>query len=113
MSFDRDPSEYKRTITNISWYPGGAHKLAAAYSFLEFQNSPENLPFESYIWEIGEKDFYSSLPSSMTKYHFTDNPNRPDTVLKPNSPMLCLDYNPKDPHTLAGGCYNGQLGNYM
>ena len=49
----------------------------------------------------------------MTKYHLTDNPNRPETVLKPNSPMLCLDYNPKDPHTLAGGCYNGQLGNYM
>lgn len=90
ISILRDPSEYKRTITHISWYPGGAHKLAAAYSFLEFQNSPENLPFESYIWEI-------------------DNPNRPETVLKPNSPMLCLDYNPKDPHTLAGGCYNGQL----
>lgn len=23
--------------------------------------------------------------------------------------MLCLEYNPKDPHTLVGGCYNGQL----
>lgn len=41
---------------------------------------------------------------------FEDNPNKPDTVLRPNSPMLCLEYNPKDPHTLAGGCYNGQLG---
>ena len=40
----------------------------------------------------------------------SDNPNRPETVLKPNSPMICLEYNPKDPHTLAGGCYNGQLG---
>ena len=39
-----------------------------------------------------------------------DNPNRPEHVLKPASPMLCLEYNPKDLHTLAGGCYNGQLG---
>jgi len=23
--------------------------------------------------------------------------------------MLCLEYNPKDPHMLVGGCYNGQL----
>lgn len=23
--------------------------------------------------------------------------------------MLCLEYNPKDPHVLVGGCYNGQL----
>ena len=23
--------------------------------------------------------------------------------------MLCLEYNPKDPHLLVGGCYNGQL----
>ena len=30
-------------------------------------------------------------------------------ILRPSSPMLCLEYNPKDPHTLAGGCYNGQL----
>ena len=39
----------------------------------------------------------------------TENPNKPELALKPSSPMLCLEYNPKDPHTLAGGCYNGQL----
>ena len=31
-------------------------------------------------------------------------------TLKPASPMLCLEYNPKDSHTLAAGCYNGQIG---
>ena len=49
-----DPSEIKRTISNISWYPDGAHKIAAAYSSLEFQKSPENISLDSYIWEIGE-----------------------------------------------------------
>lgn len=39
-----------------------------------------------------------------------ENPNRPEMALKPVSPMLCLEYNPKDSHTLAAGCYNGQIG---
>lgn len=50
----RDPQEMKRTVTHISWYPDGAHRLAAAYSMLEFQKSPSGMPLESYIWEIGE-----------------------------------------------------------
>ena len=52
----RDPNELKRAVTNISWYPDGAHRLAAAYSMLEFQKSPTGMPLESYIWEIGEID---------------------------------------------------------
>ncbi len=43
----------KRTITSLSWYPGGSNKLAAAYSFLEFQKAPQGISWESYIWEIG------------------------------------------------------------
>ena len=41
------------------------------------------------------------------------NPNTPETVLKSSSPMLCIEYNPKDPHLLVGGYYNGQLGNFL
>jgi dynein intermediate chain 2 len=87
----RDPLDTKRTVSHISWYPDGANKIAASYSSLEFQKSPDNISFDSYIWEI-------------------ENPNRPETILKSTSPMLCLEYNPKDPHTLAGGYYNGQIG---
>lgn len=50
----RDPNELKRAVTNISWYPDGAHRLAAAYSILEFQRSSSGMPLESYIWEIGK-----------------------------------------------------------
>lgn len=39
-----------------------------------------------------------------------ENPNKPELALKPVSPLVCLEYNPKDPHILVGGCYNGQLG---
>ena len=32
-------------------------------------------------------------------------------TLKPVSPLVCLEYNPKDSHVLIGGQYNGQIGN--
>ena len=49
----RDPEELKRTVSHISWYPDGAHRLAAAYCSLEFQKSPQGMCFDSYIWEVG------------------------------------------------------------
>lgn len=39
-----------------------------------------------------------------------ENPNRPELALKPSSPLVTLEYNPKDSHVLLGGCYNGQIG---
>lgn len=43
-------------------------------------------------------------------YCFIENPNKPELALKPVSPLVCLEYNPKDPHILIAGCYNGQIG---
>lgn len=86
----RDPNEIKRTASCISWYPDGAQKLAIGYSVLEFQRSAPNTCLDSYIWDI-------------------ENPNKPEFTLKPVSPLVSLEYNPKDPHVLVGGCYNGQL----
>ncbi|XP_063716871.1 dynein intermediate chain 3, ciliary-like [Symsagittifera roscoffensis] len=85
-----DPNEIKRTASNLSWYPDGARKLAVAYCNLEFQRNQPGISDNSYIWDV-------------------ENPNRPDFTLKPVSPIVCLEYNPKDPHTLIGGCYNGQI----
>lgn len=31
-------------------------------------------------------------------------------ALKPSSPLVTLEYNPKDSHVILGGCYNGQIG---
>lgn len=46
----------------------------------------------------------------MFNIFISENPNKPELALKPVSPLVCLEYNPKDPHILVGGCYNGQLG---
>ncbi|KAM9839088.1 dynein axonemal intermediate chain 2 [Aulostomus maculatus] len=86
----RDPNQVRRTVAGLSWHPDGGRKLAAAYSCLEFQKAPTDMSLDSYIWDI-------------------ENPNRPEMTLTPTSALVCLDYNPKDPHTLVGGGYNGQI----
>nr|XP_048302125.1 dynein axonemal intermediate chain 2 isoform X2 [Myodes glareolus] len=86
----RDPQEIKRTATHLSWHPDGNKKLAVAYSCLNFQRAPVGMSHESYIWDL-------------------ENPNRPEIALKPSSPLVTLEYNPKDSHVLLGGCYNGQI----
>ncbi|NXD76749.1 DNAI2 protein, partial [Halcyon senegalensis] len=86
----RDPNVIKRTATHLSWHPNTWKKLAVAYSSLEFQQSTRDMSFDSYVWDL-------------------ENPNKPELVLKPSSPLVCLEYNPKDSHMLLGGCYNGQM----
>ncbi|XP_021096643.1 dynein intermediate chain 2, axonemal isoform X3 [Heterocephalus glaber] len=86
----RDPQEIKRTATHLSWHPDGNRKLAVAYSCLDFQRAPAGMSHESYIWDL-------------------ENPNRPEMALKPSSPLVTLEYNPKDSHVILGGCYNGQI----
>ncbi|KAL0983885.1 hypothetical protein UPYG_G00134340 [Umbra pygmaea] len=86
----RDPNTVKRPASGLSWHPDGSHKLAVAYSSLEFQKVSKDMSFNSYIWDI-------------------ENPNKPEMTLKPVSPLVCLEYNPKDSHILVGGSYNGQM----
>ncbi|XP_006886454.1 PREDICTED: dynein intermediate chain 2, axonemal [Elephantulus edwardii] len=86
----RDPQEIKRTTTHLSWHPDGNRKLAVAYSCLNFQRAPAGMGFESYIWDM-------------------EHPNKPEMSLKPSSPLVTVEYNPKDSHILLGGCYNGQI----
>uniref|UniRef100_A0A8C0HS99 DNAI2 protein n=1 Tax=Buteo japonicus TaxID=224669 RepID=A0A8C0HS99_9AVES len=85
-----DPNVTKRTATHLSWHPDTCKKLAVAYSSLEFQQNMKNMSFDSYIWDL-------------------ENPNKPELVLRPSSPLVSLEYNPKDSHVLVGGCYNGQM----
>lgn len=47
--------------------------------------------------------------SRFTHSFLAENPNKPELVLKPSSPLVSLEYNPKDSHILVGGCYNGQM----
>ena len=86
----RDPNPIKRTATCISWYPDGGKKVAVSYAILQFQRQPEGMSLNSYVWDV-------------------HNPNYPELELHPASPLVCLEYNPKDPHIIIGGCYNGLL----
>uniref|UniRef100_A0AAY4E2Y1 Dynein intermediate chain 2, axonemal n=1 Tax=Denticeps clupeoides TaxID=299321 RepID=A0AAY4E2Y1_9TELE len=90
ISVFRDPGAVKRWVTALSWSPAGGCKLAAAYSCLDFQRAPPNMSYDSYIWDL-------------------ENHSRPEMSLKPASPLVCLEYNPKDSHILLGGGYNGQI----
>ena len=90
----RDPNPIKRTASYVSWYPEDGHKIAVAYSMLQFQKMPANMCMDSYIWDV-------------------ENPSTPDFTLNPVSPIVCLKYNVKDPHTLVGGCYNGLVGKHL
>lgn len=74
----------------MSWFPDGPTKVAVAYCNNEFLRNVGDISMESYIWDFA-------------------NPNKPDLVLKPPSHLVCLEFNPKDTHTLIGGCHNGQL----
>ncbi|XP_065708628.1 dynein axonemal intermediate chain 2 [Patagioenas fasciata] len=86
----RDPNVPKRTAARISWQPGTSGKLAVAYCSLEFQPNVEDMSLDSYIWDLVK-------------------PNKPELTLKPSSPLVSLEYNPKDSYVLLGGCYNGQM----
>lgn len=91
FSFQRDPNEIKRTVSHISWYPDGGRKLAVAFSIMQFQDwRMDKMSQKSYIWDV-------------------NNPNTPDFELVPSSALCCLEYNPKDPHILLGGSYNGLI----
>jgi dynein intermediate chain 2 len=52
--------------------------------------------------------FPKKIPFILSKY-FLENPTKPDLYLKPISPLVCIEFNPKDSHQLVGGCYNGQV----
>ncbi|XP_015425985.1 PREDICTED: dynein intermediate chain 2, axonemal [Myotis davidii] len=82
----RDPQEIKRSATHLSWHPDGNRKLAVAYSCLNFQRAPEGMSHDSYIWDLACQGWE-----------------------EPSSPLVTLEYNPKDSHVLLGGCYNGQI----
>ncbi|NXM07282.1 DNAI2 protein, partial [Tyrannus savana] len=86
----RDPNPVKRTATHLSWHPDACKELAVAYCSLEFQDRRRDISFDSYIWDM-------------------ENPYKPELTLMLSSPVVTLEYNPKDWHHLLGGCYNGQI----
>ncbi|NXF13672.1 DYI3 protein, partial [Smithornis capensis] len=87
----RDPNPVRRMVTHFSWHPDANKELAVAYCSLDFQDKRRDMSFNSYIWD-------------------PENPYKPELTLVLSSPVVTLEYNPKDWYLLLGGCYNGQMG---
>ncbi|XP_076680481.1 dynein intermediate chain 3, ciliary-like [Andrena cerasifolii] len=85
-----DPQQPKRPIKHISWSPHPSNRLAAAYWFAEFDKQPPNANQYSYVWDI-------------------ENPVLPLTALKASSPLVTVEFNPRDPSLLIGGLVSGQV----
>ncbi|XP_072947540.1 dynein axonemal intermediate chain 2 [Epargyreus clarus] len=85
----REPGTNRRPVRSLSWQADGA-RLASAHADVDLMRSNRSLQF-SYIWDI-------------------ENANAPELVIKPPQPLLDLQYNPRDQHTLVGGMMNGQVG---
>ncbi|KAG5329903.1 DYI3 protein, partial [Acromyrmex charruanus] len=88
-----DPQPIVRPINHLSWSPGAQNRLAAAYSFMEFERKLSNVNPSSYIWDI-------------------ENPNRPVICLRSSSPLLIVEFNPGDPSMLISGLMSGQVCNW-
>eukprot|EP01012_Entosiphon_sulcatum_P027761 TRINITY_DN3349_c0_g1_i3.p1 TRINITY_DN3349_c0_g1~~TRINITY_DN3349_c0_g1_i3.p1 ORF type:complete len:632 (+),score=63.91 TRINITY_DN3349_c0_g1_i3:1713-3608(+) len=87
----------KRSAASLSWLPNDGKKIAVAYcnSGFPVTNSSSLLlshgeSVKSFIWDI-------------------TNPNTPDFTIEPPNPMTCVQYNPKEAYTIAGGLSNGLL----
>ncbi|XP_043465587.1 dynein axonemal intermediate chain 2 isoform X4 [Leptopilina heterotoma] len=85
----RDPLPMKRPITHLSWSPDQGNRIAVSYCNMTFKKT-STYSAMSYIWDV-------------------ENPNKPCMELKPFSPMVTLEYNPKDSNILISGLVTGQI----
>jgi dynein intermediate chain 2, axonemal len=87
----KDPNNVKRSATSITWHPETAEmRVGVTYSMLRFQKMPNDMPRESYIWNL-------------------NNPNFPEKTLLPPSPLCTMAFNHKNSDIIVGGSYNGSL----
>ncbi|EGR31420.1 intermediate chain 2, putative [Ichthyophthirius multifiliis] len=88
MLFKNEKEEFKRSVSEISWQPDQPAKIAVSYAIMRFQQMPEKMNTEAYVWDLV-------------------NPNVPDIKLLSPSPITNIAYNQKLSDQIGGGCYNG------
>lgn len=88
----KDPPDVcKRSVSELSWHTEGPSKLAVSYAIPRFQQTPDKMKNNSYVWDL-------------------HNPNAPEITLNSPSPVTNLSYNHKLTDIIGGGCYNGIVG---
>jgi hypothetical protein len=73
----------------VDWNGEGT-KIATAYAIMDFQQQPENMSLDSYVWDLS-------------------NPNTPEYSMQPLSQVVSAKFNLKDPNVIGAGLYNGQF----
>ncbi|RZC38774.1 dynein intermediate chain 3, ciliary [Asbolus verrucosus] len=95
----QDQSIPTRPVTHISWSPDNQTKLAISHCDLTFQAKVPDQSTRSYIWQV----------ERISSFLISENPNTPLHTLRPEHPIVCLEYNQKDPNSLVSGQFNGQV----
>lgn len=84
-----DPTPITRSVNMTDWNGEGS-KIATAYAIMDFQQQPEGMSLDSYVWDLG-------------------NPNEPEYTMQPLSQVVSAKFNLKDPNIVGAGLYNGQF----
>lgn len=84
-----DPTPITRSVNMVDWNGEGT-KIATAYAIMDFQQQPENMSLDSYVWDLA-------------------NPNTPEYLMQPLSQVVSAKFNLKDPNIIGAGLYNGQF----
>uniref|UniRef100_A0A8D0F6S4 Dynein intermediate chain 2, axonemal n=1 Tax=Strix occidentalis caurina TaxID=311401 RepID=A0A8D0F6S4_STROC len=113
---DINPQEVEQTIRfrkkveKDENYVNTIMHLGALMEHCVKQNNAINI-YEEYFEDEEMAELEDEPPSAKTINVIRSGVRyqEPELVLKPSSPLVCLEYNPKDSHVLVGGCYNGQL----
>lgn len=84
-----DPTPVTRSVNMVDWNGEGT-KIATAYAIMDFQQQPENMSLDSYVWDLS-------------------NPNTPEYSMQPLSQVVSAKFNLKDPNIIGAGLYNGQF----
>lgn len=54
----KDPNTFKRSATSITWHPETSElRMGVTYAMLRFQQMPNDMPKESYIWNLNNPNF--------------------------------------------------------
>ena len=89
---DRDPPDVcKRSVSELTWHVDGPNKLAVSYAIPRFQQTPDKMKSNAYVWDL-------------------QNPNAPEITLASPSPLTNLCYNHKLTDIIGAGCQNGIVG---
>lgn len=111
----------RRTLTNhkshqtwcafflVQRNPQIKYKITLKQLFVHFAEDPNKSDVTLKPVFFCSKEIQETSNFSVCVF-IAENPNKPEITLKPVSPLVCLEYNPKDSHILLGGCYNGQIG---